>query len=206
MKKIKLGLKNIGVLEKIAALRSRATAQRNNPHFMELSPSPEEMEAEADKLESAYLARKKSNDATITLTSELNAMEFHADGVLRANANDIEGQSNGDDAKIKSAGHDVSSPATPAGPLEAPDLKVVDGAMGGELKLSCRGIHGAGSYIFDLSEDGANEAAWKHVQVQKKSSFLLSGLTVGKRYWMRMAAVGAEGNGPWSPVISVIAR
>ncbi len=206
MKKIRLGLKKIGVLEKIAALRSRATAQRNNPHFTELNPSPDEMEAEADKLESAYLARKASNDATIALTSELNATELHADSVLRANANDIEEQSNGDDAKIKSAGHDVSSPGAPAEPLEAPDLKVSDGMMGGEFKLSCRGIRGAGSYIFDISEDGDKETAWKHVQVQKKSTFLLTGLTAGKRYWMRMAAVGAEGNGPWSPIVSVIAR
>lgn len=187
-------------------LRSRAAALVANANFTDPDPSPEEMNRQADELEQSFNARAAAVDASIVATSVLNDTETRADQVLNANAGNIEKQSKGDITKIKSTGHEIKAAPAPVEPLTAPVPTLDDGMREGELSISCRGIRSAGSYLFELSDDINNAAAWKQVKNQKKSSFTMTGLTAGKRYWVRMAGIGIDGQGPWSQTVSRIVR
>ncbi len=59
-------------------------------------------------------------------------------------------------------------------------------------------MRGAKTHVVEVCPDPLSEANWKRIGLPTKSSFTASGLTSGNKYWFRVAAVGAAGQGPWS--------
>ncbi len=86
------------------------------------------------------------------------------------------------------------------------NLRVIHGKESGELVLRVEPVKGAKSY--DIScciGDPSIEANWKHCGVGTKASHLLvSGLVPGTLYWLRVRAIGPNGQGPWSQFVSLM--
>jgi len=62
------------------------------------------------------------------------------------------------------------------------------------------------SYLLEQTTNIAALDGWKPAGVVTKSKHTVTGLTVGQKYWIRVAAVGAAGQGPWSdPATRVVA-
>ena len=61
------------------------------------------------------------------------------------------------------------------------------------------------SYIVDQSTVPLGSSAWQFVGCATKAQMTIKGLSSGTRYWFRVAAVNAAGQGPWSQPVSVVA-
>lgn len=67
----------------------------------------------------------------------------------------------------------------------------------------------ARSYVVEMTETPNDEASYSPVLpenggVTTKSETQITNLTPGKRYWLRVAGVNAEGVGAWSEPVSRI--
>ncbi len=92
-------------------------------------------------------------------------------------------------------------------PLPAPDgFQVSHGTLTGTLTVQVIRLTGAGSYDVQTTQgDPGVEANWQHVLSSKNAShILLSGLTPGQIYWIRLRAIGGNGNGAWTDPLSII--
>jgi hypothetical protein len=85
------------------------------------------------------------------------------------------------------------------GLLPAPEnLGATMGDLDGTIDLALNRVHGAGSYVFQMSQTPAAAASWQQVAISARSSCTITGLTSGQKYWFRCAAIGTAGQGPWS--------
>ncbi len=118
---------------------------------------------------------------------------------MEARAKYVEDETAGDAAKIPISGFAVASTtAQPIGPLPRPEnVKAAMTPTPGVIKVSCEPIKGTQTYIIEFREhlDGT---PWQQAKLSTKSRNDIPGLTSGKTYAFRIAAVGAAGQSPWS--------
>lgn len=118
---------------------------------------------------------------------------------MEARAKYVEDETAGDAAKIPISGFAVASTtAQPIGPLPRPEnVKAAMTPTPGVIKVSCEPIKGTQTYIIEFREhlDGT---PWQQAKLSTKSRNDIPGLTSGKTYAFRIAAIGAAGQSPWS--------
>ena len=135
-----------------------------------------------------------------------DAQEKVADEVLRVLADAVEKETGGDAAKIRGAGLETAAERSAIGPLPAPaHLAVTQGDEDGELSVSCDKVRGVSSYLWEVTEDATGKSGWRGAGVSTKSRHELHGLTSGVRYHVRVAAIGAAGQSPFSDAIAKVA-
>jgi hypothetical protein len=206
MAKVKLDLRNKTVLEKIQFARQIVTKMTDNANFPAPDPALTDLTAIANKLESDFNKREASDKETQRLTVILNATQAEADRLLTAEGGHVESKSKGDETQIRSAGMDVRGDAQAAGDLPAPgNLSATEGDRDAEIDASWDRVVGAKSYLIQISPDPITATSWVQSGVSTKSSYTATGLESGKKYWLRIAAVGTAGQGPWSDPASKIA-
>jgi len=113
-------------------------------------------------------------------------------------ANYVEIASQGNEAKIESAGMGVRSPAVPVGvPSMVTNLAAALSDFPGAVDLNRDPTTGANSYEVQckLHEDAAQ---WTTFKIVTSSRITVDGLTPGSLYAFQVRAVGAAGPGPWS--------
>lgn len=104
-----------------------------------------------------------------------------------------------DETLITSAGMETKSArSAPTVPTAPQGLSAAAGEHEGEINLVWRPIANARSYVIELSLDPATASSWTHTGVATAANKTISNLTSGKRYWFRVAAVGAVGQSGWS--------
>jgi len=142
-------------------------------------------------VESARVALAAAED---TFADERDLLELDLGSV----ANAVESEAKGSLVYITDAGFSVTTEKKQAlGQLPPPqNLTVKPGALEGTLKLRCRAVHGAKSYIFEMATNAAGP--WKQIGVSPRASFTAEGLTSGTKYWFRVQVVGASGPSGWS--------
>ncbi|HKS30191.1 MAG TPA: fibronectin type III domain-containing protein, partial [Pyrinomonadaceae bacterium] len=157
-------------------------------------------------LESTHSAQQSAKQQAKALTTDLSEKEEILNSTLNQLAAYVESVSGGDEQKIQSAGMDVRAPGTATGALPAPDgLNATQGDMEGEIDLSWDKVDRARSYVIEQSTDPVTATSWQHAAVSTKSQTTIDGLTTGTKYWFRVAAVGPQGQGPWSNLAFKIA-
>ena len=201
MAKVKLELENKNPQEVLTASSNHIAAMAS-PEGVALFATPDP----------TVLAYKVPHDAlaaglalVATLEGQLTAARaavppLVADlkAAMRERATYVEATTDGDPTKIPVSGFSVASGPTTIGPLLRPEgLKAGMDAHPGAVKLSCDPVRGAVTYIWGVREhlDGT---AWMSGKVGTKSREVITGLTGGKEYAFRVAAVGAAGQSPWS--------
>jgi hypothetical protein len=199
MSKIKLNLQRLTIPEKTVRAQQIVAALTGNANFTSPQPPLAQTTAAIEELNAAYLAAQTARQEAKNRTSLQNQKEEALDSVLGQLASYVESISGGDEAKITSAGMDVRSAQTATGDLPAPEgLSASAGDRDGEIDLSWDKVDRARSYVVERSPDPPTSTSWQHSAVATKSQATVGGLTSGTKYWFRIAAVGPNGQSPWS--------
>jgi hypothetical protein len=207
MEKINLGLAKMSIPAKIDFAKKITTMMTGNPSFTTPDPPLTDLTTAETALATAHsdvlLIRSEAKEKT----SVMNQKEDDVDSIITQLANYVVNKSNGDVAKIESAGFTPVSDKHPVGKLPAPaDLAVTSGDDAGELDCGWNPVFGAKSYIVQTNiVDPLIEINWKDALNPTKSTCALVGLTSGTRYWVRVAAIGTSGRSGWSDVATKIA-
>ncbi len=200
MAKVKLKFANLPMTEKIARARlivEKMTA--NAASFPHPIPALADVTAAVTAAETAYNNALDARALSKQRTAELSEMEDIMDEMVSRLASFVDTASAGKEEIILSAGMDVRAPAIASNtPPGAPSLSVTLGDHEGAVDTSWNADSLAQSYILQISPNPPTDASWTQVAVITTSSYTVTGLTSGVKYWFRVAAVGAGGQSGWS--------
>jgi hypothetical protein len=204
MSKISKALRNGTVQEKIDGTESIATGcAGGNPVGTALADPLADLVAKKVALDTANKALTAAQAvvalklvAKNTAEQEWN-LEFDTFVPLAQTA------TGGDPEKIRSINMVPYEPggAPSVGPLTAVlNLQASMGDFPGTVDVQWDPLKGAKTYFIQCTLTPETEASWQACGVSSKSSFTVAGLESGKKYFFRVAAFGAAGQGPWSTV------
>ena len=77
-------------------------------------------------------------------------------------------------------------------------LTATSGDAGGEIDLTWEPVAGANNYLIQKCINLKKPVKWSYEDVVTKSSYTVSKLRSGRKYWFRVAAVCSKGQGVWS--------
>ena len=170
-------------------------------------PSLETLNAAYSAYQDAYHAALTKDTLKIVLRDTLRA---ELTVLLKQLAPYLEVIAQGDLSILATTGYDLRRDIVHTGsvdPLPAPSgFQVTHGVLTGTLNVQVTRLIGAGSYEVQSTQcDPSIEANWQHVLSSKNAShILLSDLTPGQTYWLRVRAVGNHGDGAWADPLSII--
>jgi hypothetical protein len=199
MGKVKLSLKTMTVTAKVQFARQVVTSLTGNATFSNPEPPLSDLTDAATNLEAAFNTANVAHQNAMEKTSLMDDADTAINNILTKLGNYVDSTSNGDEAKILSSGMSVKAKPVPIGSLPQPTaLAATEGDNEGEIDLSWDKVFGARSYVVEYTPDPITPTGWKSGGVSTKSSKSISSLQSGVKYWFRVAAVGAAGQGPWS--------
>ena len=199
MARIRLNLRNLSVTEKIAKGRQIATALTNNASFPNPHPSLTDVTAATDELEKAYASVQAAKSEVSTRVVTQDNAEGKLDQLLTQLAAYVESIAGKDDTLITSAGMETKGSRTASTvPTSPQGVSANAGEHDGEIILAWKPVPNARSYIIESSLDPATPSGWTQAGIATSATKSIGNLTSGKRYWFRIAAVGAVGQSGWS--------
>ena len=203
---VKIGTKGMPIPEKIQYARQIVTDMTANPNFTTPSPTLPTVGTGATSLETNYNGAETLRQQAKAKTALMEASDAALDTLLASLANYVQNASGGDPAKIASSGFGVRNiPAPPIGELPAPtDFVVMENGGAGAVKFRWKKVRGAMSFILETAVD-APALVFNSPIGTSKTRAEKNGLVSGTKYWFRVCAVGATGQGPWSALISKFA-
>ncbi len=129
--------------------------------------------------------------------------------VMREHTNDaglaIFSDTSGDPAAMLAAGLDIVKDKQPVGRPGAPgNLRALATDYEGKVQLRWKRPVRRCSFLIQMTTDPAAMTGWKDAAMSgNRQSCEVAGLESGVKYWFRVAATNAHGQGPWSQVASV---
>lgn len=206
MAKVKLALRSQTIPQKVQFMRQVVTSMTGNANFATPAPTLASITAKANDLEAKYNDASASRQTAQQKTTLQDTSDTESNSLMTQLALYVENTSAGDAAKIQSAGMEIRADGAPIGALPAPQgLIATVGDNDGELDLDWDSVRGATTYLVQRSLDPPTATSWQQAIVVTKSKGTVTGLTSGTKYWFRVAAVGAAGQGPWSDPATRIA-
>ena len=162
MSQVKLALNELTLLQQIELARQIAPAMTGNPSFPTPNPPLGDLLDYAATAESTINAQKATAKAAQNATINARNAQIALMNALTAEGSYVQSESQGDEAKILSAGMKVRSDAAPVGPLPAPEnLSATTGDMPGEIDLHWNRLKGASSYVPQFTTDPmTNASVW----------------------------------------------
>lgn len=199
MARIRLNLKKLSITDKIAKGQQIVTAMTNNTSFPNPNPPLPDMTSALEGLAQAFAAVQSArSDVTTKVASQDNA-ESKVDQMLTQLASYVESVAGKDDTLITSIGIETkASRSAPTLPSIPQALTANAGEHDGEINLAWKAVPNARSYAIEATQDPATASSWIHIGIATSASRVIQNLTSGKRYWFRVAAVGAVGQSGWS--------
>ena len=206
MAKVKLGLGNLNPQEVSELANTIVTMMTGNANFPTPNPplaSVTSARTTANTSIAAYDTGKATAETLrVTRDDDVGTLK----GLLTQLAAYVENASNGDAAKIESAGMSVRADSTvPVGPMpQVMDLVLTAGDFDGTLDAMWHPVRGVTSYELQTSPDPPS--SWTAKMASGKSSATIEGLTSATKLWVRVRAMGADNKpGPWSdPATKVV--
>lgn len=207
MGKIKLNLSNLPITEKIAKARTIITALTGNPDFTTPTPTLLVINGVTDDLETAAAKVQTTRQQLKSEVSKQNEREDIFGSTMSQLVGYVQSVAGEDEALIHSAGMDTKATTTKAtsAPTAPPALSATAGDHDGEIDLTWDTVPLSKSYTIEKSGDPPTDKSWTHAGVSTRSSFTVTQLSPGTRYWFRVAAVGTGGQSGWSDPASKIA-
>lgn len=199
MSRIRLNIRNLSVTDKIAKGRQIVVSLTNNTSFPTPSPALADVTASLDELDKAQAAVQAAKSEVATRVLAQDGAETRVNQILTQLGAYVESVAGTDDALITSVGLETrTSRTSPQAPNVPQGLSATAGDHEGEIKLAWKAISNARSYAIESSQDPATASSWTHLGVATSASKAILGLSSGKRYWFRVAAIGAGGQSGWS--------
>jgi len=204
MAKVKLELSKKSIAEKAALGNKVDTNMTGNVYFKTPNPPLETLKTAIVNMTAASDDVEAARKTVQLKLSILYQQESIFDGVMTQLGSYVGNVSNGDEAIILSSGMDVQKDKSPTTlPDKITSVNATAGDNAGEIDLSWDKSYNAKSYVVEIAVNGT-VLEWKQSQITTRSKAELTGLITGTAYQLRVAAVGAAGQGPWSdPVLKV---
>jgi hypothetical protein len=205
MSLIKLGLNRLSVADKIQFGRQIVQAMTANPNFPVPTPSLASLADESNTLETAHNEAKAARAAAKAKTTVQDDAAAELDWTLTQLAAYVEMASDGDKAKIESAGFSVRNVPTPIGELPPPtDVQVLPSDHAGTADVRWQPVRGARAYVIERTPEGP-EPHWTVIGNSTKKQATLNSMVSGTKYWFRVAAIGAAGQSAYSDPVPLFA-
>jgi hypothetical protein len=102
----------------------------------------------------------------------------------------------------KSSGFHVAKTATPTILGSIKNIQLSDGINSGELAISFNSVVGAKAFVYQYTDDATlSETSWR-IEVGTSRKVVLSGLEIGKKYFVRIIAIGGKDQKCVSDIVS----
>jgi hypothetical protein len=203
MKKPKLNFGNKTILEQLAICRRVADGAAKLPAEHREKIAEHDV---AGRTEEAQQANAEVESLKIALKSALRQRDEKvraARDASSAAAGLIFIVTNGNAAAMLAAGLDIVRDKQPVGLPDAPgQLRVLPVDFEGTVRLRWKRPVRRCSFIVEATTDPAAQTGWKRQLTCFKQSCTVKDLAGGKKYWLRVAAANAHGQGPWSQPVS----
>lgn len=192
-----IGFNGLSVPAQIERTRLIVTNMTGNANFATPNPALATITTAVDALEVAYNESRGRDKVKVAL---MRIRQKELLKLMRSLAGYVQSTSEGDEAIILSSGFSVRKPRQPLGPVTAPrDLEVEQGTQTNSLLARWKSVTGGVAYVVEVSRDQVPEAkSFSPVGVTTKGRFQIEDLLSGELYWIRVAAIGKEGVGPFS--------
>lgn len=106
---------------------------------------------------------------------------------------------NGDAAILTSSGYSLTKTPEPQYITNPGNVMLSNGITSGELTSTVKGVKGARTYLHQITADPLTaDSVWEST-AGSRSSFTFQNLQAGKKYWVRVAAVGSGHQIAYSP-------
>ena len=205
MSLIKIGLSTMPIPDKIQFARRIVQAITGNASFPTPTPTLPALTEGAHELEDAYNDAQAARQTAKMKTSIQDDRSAELDSVLTLLAFYVENASDGDKAIIESAGFSVRNPPAPIGTLPAPvDVQVVPSEHSGTADVSWKQVRGARAYTIERAAD-APALDWGMIGTSTRKEASLNSMVSGRKYWFRVAAIGAAGQSASSDPVPLFA-
>jgi Fibronectin type III domain len=206
--KIKLGLNNLALDAQIAHVQSVIEAISEST-TLGGAVSTANLEVILGELIAARTDRDAAKAAAKAKTPIIGDKRIAMKEELENVVDDVEDIANGNISIMESAGFDTYVPGTSPsletlGQVLA--LSAIPGVADGTIVLNWAPVHGAKSYHVYIGNDPNDLDSYTTAVVVTASETTLIGLIKGNNYWIRVSAVGADGEGPKSDPASSVAR
>ncbi len=203
MGKIKLGLAQRSIPNKIQFGIDVDTKMSADPTYAGLSAAQGAMTTSKTTLQTKWTEYNAALQLSQQKLTEVQSAEADFDKEMGQLANDVENLADGNVSIIQGAGMDVKSPKSPPQiPEQVLNLKAEEGDSSGTMKLSWKKVKGAKSYNVEITTDVNTPASWAFKISSTKAKITVNTLTSGTKYWFRVYAVGAAGDGaPSDPAV-----
>ncbi len=201
MSKINLNLRNYPGEKLITYARQIVQNLDGNGNFPTTDPSAGKVTEAADKYEGAMTDEAAAKKNWMEKTEIAHQKRGNLVLVTTQLGGNIENQSGGDPAKIKSAGIDVKAkPVRSDQKLPKPaGLAATTGDSDGEIDLHWDCVEGAKSYRIEIcTENPLDKTKWQNAKTATKSKAAITGLTSGEGYWFRVCAINTNGESAMS--------
>ncbi len=197
---VNLGLSGISPERLLASMRIMVKEMTANPDFPNPMPALASCTAAADELAAAinaYLLNSGPREL-----SDRNQAFRTAKALTTDLGSYVQAASNGELAKIQSAGCQVRRPNTPIGQLAAPpNAKAATTLYPGRIVVSWGAVKGRSGYnLFICIGDPAVETNWRLLDFTTKTRYVADGLKSNDMFYFRVVAVGTAGPSPASDI------
>lgn len=197
--KVKLELREKDVAQKIAFGKAVTTAMLAAPEFSGITAAINTAKDIVSALDTSKTQKDLAEEAAQAATANQDHKTNAFDIAFTELGNLVDNIAKGDKEIIDKAamGHYYPGKSGPVGNMpQVKNLNLSAGDMEGELDAHWDSIKGAKSYNLQWSSDTPDN--WKPYSTVTKSNASLSGFGSGIKIWVRVAAIGAAGQGPWS--------
>ena len=200
MSKIILNLTKLSRADKVSLVNTIAAKAAQVAGFPNPNPKQTELLAARDNAVAQASARDAQEAALKSANADLQVADRRLDEALSAHARQTEEVTGGDGAQIALLGYTLAGTPQPVGPMPKPEsVTATVGDNDGQIDGAWNRVYGAKSYEVQSSPDPiVDNNGWVHALTATRSSVTLSGLPSGKKRWLRVRAIGAQGPGPWS--------
>ncbi|MEO5941819.1 MAG: hypothetical protein ABIP30_10585 [Ferruginibacter sp.] len=113
---------------------------------------------------------------------------------------------NGNAVMLASSGYDMQK-TRQSNPLEEPGtITITNGITTGQLVASLKRVKGAYSYLYQITPDPLTATSVWDSHAVIKASNTFNNLSAGKKYWIRVGAVGSGSQVAFTPLASQVAQ
>lgn len=197
MAKIVIGFNGLSVPAQIERTRLIVNSMTGNANFTTPNPALATITTAVNALEVVYNESRGRDKVKVAL---MRIQQKELLNIIGSLAGYVQSISEGNEAIILSSGFSVRKPRQPLGPVTAPkDLEVEQGTQTNSLLARWKPVTGGVAYVVEISSDPMpEEKTFSPIGVTTKGRFQVESLNSGEKYWIRVAAIGKEGVGPFS--------
>ena len=199
MSQIKIGVNGLTIGDKILRGQNIITKSTGNPNVpgntAPLAAFSAKQTAFQNSVADAIAKREAAKNAT--LVQDVAEGQWRASLALLAGF--TENATGGDAAKFTTAGFEVRGGNTPTPvPEQVLSVNVFLESSPGHSRVTWGGVARADGYLVQGSADPITPASWTQPVVSTKTVSSANGAAPGQKYWYRVAAFNAAGQGSWS--------